>query len=176
MTAGRPTLYSPELAETIYERIVKGKSLVSVCQDADMPSIVSVWRWRQKDENFEKLVSEALRARVILGVEHATDLADNSALEDVPLTKLQIDTRLRVAKMVCPELYSDRVEHTGANGVPLIPDESDLGKLSKILAYFFSAGLAAREQQGAVDGETVEQVEQLEGQRTIEAGDHLPDP
>lgn len=168
MTAGRPTLFSPEIAETIYQRVLGGRSLMAVCEDRDMPSIVSVWRWRQKDENFEKLITEALKAKAILSVEHAVSLADESTLEDVPLTKLQIDTRLRVAKMICPELYSDRVEHTGAGGKPLIPQDNDIAKLSKILAYFFSAGLVARNNQGADDGQTVEQL-------TIEASDNLPD-
>jgi len=39
MTAGRPTEYTKELANTICNRIADGNSLRSVCLAEDMPSI-----------------------------------------------------------------------------------------------------------------------------------------
>ncbi len=171
MTAGRPTLYSPELAEAIYNRILDGVSLPKLCAEEGMPSRQTLWQWMQDKKDFLTLITQARRARAAYYVDEIVDIADESTPEDWQVKRLKIEAIKNYAKMVDPVAYGDRVEHTGAGGKPLIPDNSDVNQLSKILAYFFSAGLAAREQQGAVDGETVEQVEQ----RTIEAGDHLPD-
>lgn len=170
MTAGRPTLYTPELAQEIHNRIVQGASIPKLCDQDDMPGRTTLWQWMQDNAEFANILARARKARAHFSVEQMLDIADEATPEDWQVKRLKIESIKTYAKLADPETYGDKIAHTGANGKPLITDNSDVNQLSKILAYFFSAGLAAR-QQGAVDGETVEQVEQ----RAIEAGDHLPD-
>ena len=42
---GRPTIYSPELAAEICDRLAHGESLRSICRDDDMPNRSTVIRW-----------------------------------------------------------------------------------------------------------------------------------
>ena len=170
MTIGRPTLYSPELAKEICERVIQGTSIPKLCEEEGMPHRSTIWQWMQDNAEFSNILARARKARAHFSVEQMIDIADEATPEDWQVKRLKIESIKTYAKLADPETYGDKIAHTGAGGKPLIPDNSDVNQLSKILAYFFSAGLAAREQQGAVDGET-----QGEGQRTIEAGDHLPD-
>lgn len=168
MPAGRPTKYSPELAQDIYNRIIEGESIPKICRSEEMPSRVTLWQWMQDKEDFLTLITKARRARAAYYVDELVDIAEEAKPEDWQVKRLKIEAIKNYAKMVDPSAYGDRVEHTGAGGKPLIPQDNDIAKLSKILAYFFSAGLVARNNQGADDGQTVEQL-------TIEGGDNLSD-
>lgn len=49
---GRPTLYTPELAQTICARLAAGESLRAICTEEEMPSRETVREWLHKDEAF----------------------------------------------------------------------------------------------------------------------------
>lgn len=42
---GRPTSYTPELAEEICSRIASGETLIEICEEADKPAEVTVRKW-----------------------------------------------------------------------------------------------------------------------------------
>lgn len=42
---GRPSLYSPELRDEICRRLAAGRTLRSVCRDADMPERPTIYDW-----------------------------------------------------------------------------------------------------------------------------------
>jgi transposase-like protein len=56
---GRPTLYSPELAEAILARITEGELVVDVCRDEGMPSWMTLFRWRKTHAEFGEAYAAA---------------------------------------------------------------------------------------------------------------------
>lgn len=70
---GRPTLYSPELADKICEGLENGYSLVKICEWEGMPHRSTVIRWMGKDEAF---ATKCARAR-----DEQADLMDDRILD-----------------------------------------------------------------------------------------------
>ena len=60
---GRPTLYAPELAASICERLAAGETLIAICEGADMPSDTTVRGWALEDRG--GFFSQYARAREI---------------------------------------------------------------------------------------------------------------
>lgn len=71
--AGRPSKYTPALAERICDELIEGKSLVQICNADDMPHRRTVLRWMEADDAF---ATKCARARVLQG-----DLMDARIME-----------------------------------------------------------------------------------------------
>lgn len=122
MPGGRPSDYTPAIADEICTRLANGESLRAICRDDAMPAVGTVLRWvAEKDEFKEQYV----RAREIQAETHADDIvtiADGSSLggeEKVALTardRLRVDARKWVASKLLPKKYGDKidVEHSGS--------------------------------------------------------------
>jgi hypothetical protein len=70
---GRPSLYTPELAESICVWISGGKSLHSFCRQPDTPDISTITRWVVKHDEFR---AQYVHAREAGGYAHADSIAD----------------------------------------------------------------------------------------------------
>ncbi len=60
---GRPSTYSPDLAESICARLEVGESLADICRDEGMPGVRTVLRWADEREDFQAMYTIALAAR-----------------------------------------------------------------------------------------------------------------
>src|SRR5271170_5774058 len=60
--AGRPALYSTELAQRICDRLTDGETLTNICKEPGMPSRITVWRWIRNNEEFETNYARAREA------------------------------------------------------------------------------------------------------------------
>ena len=76
MPAGRPSTYTPELAETILLRMSAGESVRHICLDSDMPDKTTVNQWRIRREEFSRQYARARRAQVEARIEDASEIAD----------------------------------------------------------------------------------------------------
>lgn len=70
---GRPSIYSPELARQICDRLALDESLASICRDKGMPGVTTVYRWRDENPAFRE---EYARARTDQGHTVADGLGD----------------------------------------------------------------------------------------------------
>jgi hypothetical protein len=107
---GRPTKYSPELAELICVRLMTPLSLNKLCQMDDMPSRDTVCRWLIQYPEFRAQYQTATEVRLDLLVDETVDIADADALEavDVSHAKLRIDARWRMAERMAPRKYGPK--------------------------------------------------------------------
>ena len=48
----RPSKYTDELAGKICDRLIGGESLARICQDSDLPSKRTVYRWENANDKF----------------------------------------------------------------------------------------------------------------------------
>lgn len=116
---GRPSLYSPELVETIAERLSKGEPMAQICRDEGMPAYRTVKDWidgkpevsaviaRARDEGFDAI---AARLREV-----ARGRGESTA--DVQRDKLIIETDLKLLAKWDPKRYGDKVAHELSGGL-----------------------------------------------------------
>jgi len=106
-------LYTAELAEEFCKRMAEGRSLRSVCADADMPCTETVRKWKLTLPEFAAQYARARESRAEFLADEIIDIAD--AAEDAQKARLQVDARKWFASKLAPKTYGDKVEleHSG---------------------------------------------------------------
>lgn len=124
---GRPTLYSPDLADAICARLADGESLRSVCADEDMPAASTVFNWLRTKPEFVEQYARAKEEAADAFAEEMLDIADDGSNdwmerfgkegesvgwqlngEHVQRSRLRIDTRKWLASKLKPKKYAER--------------------------------------------------------------------
>lgn len=116
---GRPSILSEELAETICERLIDGKSLRTICCDQAMPSTGTICRWLANDKAFREQYERARDAQADTLADEILDIADDGSNdymgEDekyngdaVARSRLRVDARKWIASKLKPKKYGDK--------------------------------------------------------------------
>lgn len=108
---GRPSSYTPEIAEVVLSRLAEGESLRAICADAHMPGRETVRRWLEVDETFRGQYAHARENQAHSIAEVAMDDAVASADP-----RLAFDARRWFAAKVAPKVYGEKLQHTGDGG------------------------------------------------------------
>ena len=139
---GRPSKYTPEIAQEIVERLSNAEPLRQICRDGHMPAWQTIYDWMYRDDalgaegvglsraiararevGYEALAEECLRIadnpqwgqKQIM-----TDQGTSTTVEDMlGHRKLQIETRLKLLAKWNPKKYGDRVQLAGDAENPL---------------------------------------------------------
>lgn len=124
---GRPSDYTPELAEVICIRLSEGESLRSICSDEGLPSKQAVLRWLARNEEFRAQYVRAKELGAEAIAEEMFDIADDASNdwmerhgensegyqlngEHVQRSKLRIDTRKWYLSKIMPKKYGDKLD------------------------------------------------------------------
>ena len=115
---GRQTVYTPEAAEEILERISAGESLRSICEDDHMPSEAAVRWWVVDDrEGFAAQYASARMAQAVGWADELTEISDDIRVEH-QRSRLMVDTRKWLLSKVIPKVFGDKLDvKTDGNGV-----------------------------------------------------------
>lgn len=138
MKTGRPSSFSPEIAQTICERLASGESLRRICIDEEMPARSTVFKWLADNKDFSDQYARAKEVQLDAMAEEILDIADDTSndtrtirrgdaevevqnAEWVNRCRLQVDTRKWLMSKLAPKKYGDKVqaELSGANGGPI---------------------------------------------------------
>ena len=134
MPTGRPTIYTPELAEAICMKLAEGRSLRAVCSAPEMPNRDTVSSWvindvqgfsgqyaKARDIALDMLADEVLEIAdtTQLGVKTKTDDTGKSETTEgdmIEHRRLRVDARKWYLSKLAPKRYGDKVinEHTGS--------------------------------------------------------------
>ena len=152
----KPRLFTPELLDTIIERIAKGGTLLRICEEPGMPSRNTFHEWLAKVEGAKERYEIAVQRRTERYVEEMTQISDdglNDTYTDdqgntrtmtdvIARSKLRVDTRKWIASKLLPKTYGDKVttEVTGADGKALIPELSETD-IARRVAFLLQKGL-----------------------------------
>lgn len=118
---GRPSIYSPAVADEICSRLACGESLRSICRDEDaphLPSIGTVIRWVTTNEEFREQYEEARKVQAETLADELVTIADGGGEDDSVKTardRLRVDTRKWVASKILPKKYGEKLDlnHSG---------------------------------------------------------------
>ena len=128
---GRPSKYTPELAEEICQRISTGEPLRKICRDEWMPEWRTFYDWVAKSESLSAQVARAREAGYDAMAEEALEISNTPHLgqkkvyssgagedeDSMTVTeedmlghrKLQIETRLKLLACWNPKKYGTKV-------------------------------------------------------------------
>lgn len=135
---GRPSLYTPELAASILERLATGESLRAICKPEVMPAASTICLWALSDKVFAEHYARARESQADALAEEILEIADDSSrdfrtimrdgvetevfdTEHVQRSKLRVDSRKWFASKVAPKRYGEKLELAGDPSAPLVP-------------------------------------------------------
>ena len=120
---GRPSIYTPEIAAEICERMASGESLRSICRSEDMPSEISVRRWAiENREGFSAQYAMASETRMDCLADEIVEIADDKS-GDPARDRLRLDTRKWLMSKIAPKRWGDRTIHMGDPDAPLVVEK-----------------------------------------------------
>lgn len=163
---GRPTLYSPELAEAICKRMSAGESLRKICTFEGMPPTSTVMRWLLAHPEFREQYEQAREAQADFLADEMLQIADDSSrdyidtetgkklnAEYVQRSRLRVDTRKWLLSKLFPKKYGDLVRVADAEGnklpEPATVDPIELAR--RILFLVTSAQQAAEDEKRTLE-------------------------
>ena len=120
LPVGRPSAYTPELAEEILLRLSNGEPLAVICRDDHMPCADTVREWGRKDAEFSLAYARARatgfdtiawRARQTLRGKTAE--AGGESTGDVQRDKAIADFDLKLLSKWDPKRYGEKIAHVG---------------------------------------------------------------
>lgn len=144
---GRPSTYTPELADRICEQLAQAKSMRTVCLDDDMPAMSTVFKWLRENKEFSEQYARSKAEASDVLVEEMQDIADDARNdwmeahdkdgesvgykingEHVQRSKLRVETRKWIASKLKPKMYGDKLAIGGADDLPPVRSlaETDL--------------------------------------------------
>ena len=105
---GRPSIFSPELADRLCERLADGETLRAICRDEGMPDERTVRRWALDD--VEGFAGHYARAREIGYQGMADDLTEIADAKDgdPARDRLRVDTRKWLLSKALPKIYGEK--------------------------------------------------------------------
>jgi len=165
---GRPTDFTPELAEAICEAIANTpRGLDFICETTKgFPSARTVHRWLAADDAFRQNYALARDRQADLLFDECLEIADDRSgdtkivgrdgeerevmdAEFAQRSRIRIDTRKWMAGKLAPKKYGERasVEVSGKDGKPIeITDPTPLSdrELAQRVAHILQLGLSAK--------------------------------
>ncbi len=120
-TTGRPSKYTPAVAEAICAALADGMSLRALCAQPDMPGMTTVMRWLADPSKpeFRLQYAHAREAQADLLAEEILEIADGCShtiskdgcietnRELIARARLRIDSRKWLASKVAPKKYGN---------------------------------------------------------------------
>ncbi len=135
---GRPSEYTPEIADQICGLTAStSKSIKTIAGEVGV-DVTTIYRWLRLHEEFYKEYTRAKTDQADLLAEEILEIADDGSNDFMTITKgdesyevenkevtarsrLRVESRKWLASKLKPKKYSERMEHTGAGGEPLMP-------------------------------------------------------
>ena len=121
--AGRPSLFTGELAERICDELIDGKSLVEICNAEDMPNRRTVLRWMDADADFAAKCTRARELQADFEHDRMAMLEKDviSGAVDPQAARVVFSSKQWRASKLAPKKYGERVtnEHVGKDGGPI---------------------------------------------------------
>ena len=101
---------TPLLAEDLETKLMNGKTLSSICQAKDMPSLSTVYKWIKEDKEFSNRISSARKIGCQYYLDKMIDELETVSAKDVGLVREKLHHYRWLASKLLPSLYGDKQE------------------------------------------------------------------
>ena len=114
--SGRPSIYTPEIAAEICQRVEAGESVRSICRSEAMPNEATVRLWaRENREGFYPQYARAMETRIDCLADEILEIADNASSENVQAARLRVDIHKWLMSKIAPKRFGDKLDLTHAS-------------------------------------------------------------
>lgn len=157
------TTFTEEVGDIICERIALGESVRSICDDDDMPSMSTVFKWLRDNEAFSQQYARAREVQADALFDDILDIADDGRNdwiekrnadgenigwmengEALRRSQIRIDARKWMAGKLRPKKYGEKIAVGGDTDMPPIRTEDVSDRdLAKAMALVLAKGLNA---------------------------------
>lgn len=117
---GRPTDYSPEIADRFCDAIAEGASISRACEPEDMPCDRTIYRWLASNDAFCQKYTRAREIRADFRAEEIVAIADCASPEDVQVARLRVDARKWLMGKESAKKYGDKTTLAGDPDAPVV--------------------------------------------------------
>jgi hypothetical protein len=147
---GRPSNFTPAIAQEICERLSTGEPLAQICRDEHMPQYRTVSDWkaahsefaaqfaRAREDGFDAIAEDCLKiADQTENDTVSTEHGDRPNTEWISRSKLRVETRLKLLAKWDPKRYGEKLAIGGASDLPPIqtmPDDDLSAKIAALMA------------------------------------------
>lgn len=120
---GRPSLYTPELAKEICDKIAKSSLGLNhlKAENPHWPHVDTIFEWRANNAEFSEMYANAKRTQIECYINDIIEISDNTTKDRIVNEKgnevtdttsilrarLMVDTRKWLASKLVPKLYGD---------------------------------------------------------------------
>jgi hypothetical protein len=138
---GRPSIFTPELAESLCDLIADGKSSRQVCSELALSERV-LFNWLKKDAEFMQQYAHAREMQADLLFDQIIAIADTPLMGTKTVAKewglevttgdmiehrrLQVDARKWLVVQLAPKKYGDKLQVGGAEDLPSLKHETTM--------------------------------------------------
>ena len=100
---GRPSTYSVEIVDVIFERLIEGETLRQICSDKTMPGRRTVFQWLEKHPEFARMYAIARWSQIDWLLDETVDIAETEP--DLARARLMINARFGMVGRLWPRKY-----------------------------------------------------------------------
>lgn len=111
--------YSSSIAAAVCWELAEGKSLRQIGRTKGMPSARAVHEWVLEHPEFAQQYARARQVQAHALAEEAMEIVDSArggTHEEISAARLRFDARRWMAGKLLPQVYGDKMLHTGPDG------------------------------------------------------------
>ncbi len=149
---GRPTDFTPDIADEICERIADGESLRSICAENEMPNKATVFRWLARHADFSDQYARARDEQAETLFDEILDIADDGSNdwmekhgtegevigwrengEALRRSQLRVDARKWMAGKLKPKKFGDKIDLNHSGSIQQLSEDALDARLAVLL-------------------------------------------
>ena len=98
------------LSNNICQKLMEGKPLTQICQEKDLPSLTTIYKWINSNPSFAKQITQARKVRCQTYLDKMITELETASHKDVPILREKLHHYRWLASKLLPSLYGDKQE------------------------------------------------------------------
>ena len=98
------------LSNNICQKLMEGKPLTQICQEKDLPSLTTIYKWINSNPSFAKQIIQARRVGTQYYLDKMIEELETMSAKDVGIVREKLHHYRWLASKLLPSLYGDKQE------------------------------------------------------------------
>lgn len=123
--------WADDQIEEMLRRMGEGETMTSIASDPRMPSVPTMWRWEEKQDDLGERITRAREQGFVSLAEKARDKAQKA--EDPQKGRLAFDADRWFLGKMCPKRFGDKLDVT-SGGEKIKSEVDEVTRFSRLAA------------------------------------------
>ena len=98
------------LSNNICQKLMEGKPLTQICQEKDLPSLTTIYKWINSNPSFAKQITNARRVGCQYYLDKMIEELETMSAKDVGIVREKLHHYRWLSSKLLPNLYGDKQE------------------------------------------------------------------